>query len=403
MLREILELERQGERIAAVVPLFPLDEPVRHAAVARLRAPVLALPMLSGRIVGANVRWLVRSPGRYLGTLFRALRGTRRSRNAFLGALALFPKATWLAEEIQRGLGDHVHAHFATHPALAAMIAHSLTGVPFSFTAHAHDLFVDPTMLCEKLEESDFTVTISDFNRRWIEGRCGTGSAAKVHVIRCGIDASLYAAAALPGEESAVRVACVASLEEYKGLEYLLRAVQEVRGRGLQVRCRVAGGGSQRRALVASATEKGLEENVRFLGHQTEREVRQLLLESDIFVLPSVVAGNGQMEGIPVALMEAMATGLPVVASDLSGIPELVEHEVSGLLCPPRDHMCLADAVERLANDSGLRQRLGTNGRRRVESEFSLESSAQALRRLFGETRGHGGTYSGARYKPPSF
>ncbi|HEX8148582.1 MAG TPA: glycosyltransferase [Pyrinomonadaceae bacterium] len=386
ILREMLELERQGASLL-VLPLLRARQAVRHAEVERLRAEVHYTPFVSPAIVAANLHFLLRSPARYLRLLWAVLRGNFGSANLFFGALGVFPKSVYFARLVRaRGVG-HVHAHFATHPALSALVVSELSGASFSFTAHAHDIFLHELMLAEKVRRARFVVSISEFNKRYILERARGVAADKIEVVRCGIEPERYDARRAPkGPDGGPLTAlCVAALQPYKGIKHLVRACARVARRVPDFRCLVVGEGADRAELEALIGELNLRDTFRLLGARPQHEVAELLGRADLFVLPSVVAPSGQMEGVPVALMEAMATRLPVVSTRISGIPELVEDGVSGLLVEPADDEALADALVRLCEDAALRARLGASGREKVLAEFTLEENVARLRALFDE------------------
>jgi glycosyltransferase involved in cell wall biosynthesis/Ser/Thr protein kinase RdoA (MazF antagonist) len=359
---------------------------VRHAEVERLRAEVHYTPFLSAPIVAANLHFLLRAPLRYLRLLWAVLKGNFGSANLFAGALGVFPKSVYFARLVRaRGVG-HVHAHFATHPALSALVASELSGVPFSFTAHAHDIFLHGRMLAEKVARARFVVGISEFNKRYILERARRAAADKIKVVHCGIEPEKYAARRAPDGGGTLTALCVASLQPYKGIKHLVRACALVARRVPNFRCLVVGEGADRAELEALVDELDLRDTFRLLGARPQHEVAELLSEADLFVLPSVVAPTGQMEGIPVALMEAMATRLPVVSTRISGIPELVEDGVSGLLVAPADDGALAGALARLCADAALRARMGERGREKVLAEFTLGENVARLRALFEES-----------------
>ncbi len=193
------------------------------------------------------------------------------------------------------------------------------------------------------------------------------------------------AGARRPERETAaagLRLLSVGSLQAYKGHRVLVQACAQLRDRGVRLHCRILGGGGLAPALRRQIAALGLHAQVELAGAVTESEVAAALAQADVFVLPSIVAPSGQMEGIPVALMEAMAAGLPVVASRLSGIPELIRDGCDGLLVPPGDAEALAQAVLGLA-DAGERRRLGAAAQQRVRAEFELTANVGQLARLW--------------------
>ena len=231
-------------------------------------------------------------------------------------------------------------------------------------------------------------VTISEFNRALLERLCGPAAAGKIHVVRCGVD--LGAFEPRPRRRPEVPTfACVASLRAYKGHDVLLDACRLLRDRGVRARVLLAGDGELRRRLEARIARERLGDLVQLLGAQPHEAIPELLAGATAMVLPSVRARDGQMEGIPVALMEAMAAGVPVIATRLSGIPELVEDGESGLLVPERDPAALAGAMARLAADAALGARLAYGGRIAVQERFDRARNVAALEALLvGERRG---------------
>jgi glycosyltransferase involved in cell wall biosynthesis len=385
VLYEILAVRRQGIQ-AAVYPLIRERTRVMHPEARRVVEEARFEPLISWRLLRAHAHYLYRSPARYLGALGCLLRSTLGSRRYFLGALGLFPKAVCFARRMEDEGVSHIHAHFASHPAAAAFVIHRLTGIPYSFTAHGSDLHRDRHMLREKVAEAEFVVPISEFNRNIILAECGSEYAGKTVVIHCGIDPDFFRPPrheAAPEERARLRILCTGTLHEVKGQTHLIEACRLLAERGIPFRCQLLGDGPDRRALERQIAVAGLTESVEILGRCTREGVAKHLREVDVCVVPSVPSRDGRREGIPVALMEAAASGLPVVASDLSGIPEAVTDGEHGYLVPPGDAVGIADALERLASDRALRLRMGRAGRERMLREFDLYENARLLAQRF--------------------
>jgi colanic acid/amylovoran biosynthesis glycosyltransferase len=368
-----------------VYPLLRERTELVHPEAMALVARARYVPFVSPAVVASQLHWLCRRPRAYLGALRDVAWGTRGSLNYFAGGLAVFPKVAHAARLMQAGGVVHVHCHFANHPAVAGFVVARLTGLPYSFTAHGSDLHVRRSMLAEKVAEAAFVATVSHDNRRLIVKECGERFADKVHVVRAGVDTAAFAPSANGRRPSGpLRVLCVGTLHEVKGQAYLVDACRLLSIAGVEVVCRLVGAGPDRAALARRIDAAGLQGRVELVGARTRPQVAAELATADVLAAPSVPTRAGKREGIPVALMEAMSSGTAVVASALSGIPELVEDGVSGLLAPPGDARALADALRRLHDDPALRSRLAQAGRERVLTEFDVERSAAQLARRFG-------------------
>ena len=352
IVREIGALRERGWSIA-IYPLWR-DHPTQvHSEVPPLEPFVRWLHPLSPAALGATIRMAVKRPGRFFSSLALVASELFRHPRRALVSLVLFPVIVWMASDLERRRLRHVHAHFASYPTLAALIIHRLTGISYSFTAHAFDLYVDPSLLPNKVLHATFIVTISEYNRALLQPLAG--DATPVHVIHCGVPVP----SELPDHGHGQReIVCVARLEEKKGHRYLVEACEILRGRGISLHCTIVGGGPEKKALQSQVSLAQLKDVVTLVGPQTSERVQQYLAAADLFVLPSVVTRSGNAEGIPVALMEAMAAGVPVISTTTTGIPELVVDGETGLLAPPRDAVALADAIERLMSDDALRCRL---------------------------------------------
>ena len=366
-------------RSAAEPNQSAMRRPLRLASSANYQ------PWFSLAFLRSHGHFLIRRPWVYLATLARLLWANLGSLRYFAAAVLFFPKMVHMARLMERKGIQHVHAHFASHPAAAAWVISRLTGIPFSFTAHGSDLHCDRHMLYEKVRDAAFVVTISNYNRDLIVAECGKTVRSKVRVIHCGVDTGVFTARELTGAHARkkIRILCIGTLHEVKGQTYVIDACRRLQQRGLDVECHLAGDGPDRGRLAQQAADAGLADRVHFHGACTRSKIIALLGLVDLVVAPSVLARSGSREGIPVALMEAMASGVPVVASKISGIPELVEHEETGLLAPPRDAEALATALARLAEDHTLRRHVTRAARQKVEREFNLDRNAARLARCF--------------------
>lgn len=385
ILREMIEMERQSRRVR-LVPMIHDDPPVLHEAAKPWLGRALYTSYLSLPILRANLRTLLQRPLRYLWLLLRLIAGTLHKPGTLIRTLAVFPKSVFLAQELQKEGIPHIHAHYATHPSTMALIIAALSDITFSFTVHAHDIQVDRSLLRWKLRETKFVRSISDFNKRFLEELYPLETRGKIVVIHVGIEPELYEdnarklSAIAPGPP---RILCVAAHRPYKGIPVLIEACRILRNQGITFRCDVVGHGPMRKELERMIRERGVGDVIRLAGARPQEEVARMMAEATLFVLPSIVASDGQMEGIPVALMEAMASARAVVSTTLSGIPELVEHGVSGLLVPPEDAGALALAMRELLEDPQRAKQMGLRGQQKVRAEFMLRDCvAKLLARL---------------------
>lgn len=381
IVRELNAISANPRFETTLLSLFPPREGFAHESgrhwlrLVRRPGPAQAFAALG--------YWAVRRPGALIKGFADVVRACWRSPELLGRSLVAAGVAAAHARTLAREPVDHVHAHFATFPALAAWLVARLAGPSYSFTAHAHDLFVDDSLLELCLPEARFVAAISSFNRDFIERR-RSGANPPVHVVRCGVEPSAYRFRPrnVP-EHGPVCALCVASLQEHKGHEVLLEALASG-GAGIdRIEVDLVGDGPLRAELEALARKLGVADRVRFLGPRDELEVIALLGDADLFVLPSRVAADGQMEGLPVSLIEAAACGVPIVASRLSGIPELIRDGITGYLAEPGDAESLARALARSLASSAELDLLAARGL--VEQEFAIQGSARRLAELLEE------------------
>jgi glycosyltransferase involved in cell wall biosynthesis len=386
ILYEMLAMRQQDIQVE-VYPLLREHEEVMHPEAVPFVNVAHFQPFMSLPILRANLYFLWKKPFAYLKTLWDVLRANWGSYNFFTGVIGIFPKTVLFAYQMRADNVDHVHAHFASHPAAAGFIIHRLAGIPYSFTAHGSDLHRDRHMLREKVAEAKFVAAISEYNKELIISECRGDFRGKVSVVHCGVDTEVFQARSheTPYEkgENPFTIVSVGTLHEVKGQVHLIEACRRLQEKGLTFECHFVGDGPDKEFLIDLVEQAGLSEKVRFQGRLTRDEIARLLLDSDALAAPSVPTRDGRREGIPVVLMEAMASGVPVIASNLSGIPELVNDQLTGLLVPPRDVTSLADALVQYLKDPELRRRLGRAGREKVVKEFDLNKNAARLAQLF--------------------
>jgi glycosyltransferase involved in cell wall biosynthesis len=339
---------------------------------------------MSWSVLVANLYFLMRSPLKYLRAMLWVI-GTTYRTPLYMGlALLLFPKAVYYARIMRLREIDHIHVHFAWVQQIMAVVASRLIRVSNSVTLHAFDLYTqNPAVVRGQLEAATRLITISDHNRDFIANLCPDIAHDDIALVRLSLDMDEFR----PGERSSVNEVCqllsVGRLVAKKGYEYLIAACALLSQRGLDFRCCIVGDGPRAETLKTLVVEHGLELKVTFAGALAAGDVRRLYQQSDIFALACVVVDSGDRDGMPTVLIEAMATGIPVVSTPVTGIPELVTDGESGFLVPERDSDALADALQTLIEDRDLRVRMGLRARERVSKDFDSQHTAPLLASVF--------------------
>lgn len=378
IVREIATLVAAGIDIR-ILSLKPPTEkfvqPEASALIGRVHHP-RAWPLAVLAAMGAAIR----HPGLSIAAARIAWR-LRRQPVAMAKSIAALTRGMAALGWIEAFDPNLVHAHWATYPSTVAMALAQAIGKPFGFTAHAHDIFVDDHLLGEKLARARVPVTISRYNVEWLAEWVDASARARLTVVHCGVDLS-SSTFRREGREDDLIVA-VGRLDPIKGLDVLIEALAQLAADGVAFRCRIIGEGPQQAELEAAIARHHLGDRITLLGARPQAAVRDLLHAATCFVLPSVVCTDGNRDGIPVALMEAMAAGAPVVSTFVSGIPELVADGEEGLLVAERDPTALAAALRRILADRGLRENVSRAARAKVEREFDAAVETAKLLGLF--------------------
>ena len=385
ILREVLALRRAGVEVDTFTVRRSGDEElltqVDRDEAARTHAVVPASPLT---LLGSHARALLADPARYAATfrLAAALRG--RGPKALLWQVFYFAEAGLVWRECRRRGIKHIHAHHANVASDVALLASHLggDGWSWSFTMHGSTEFFDVRehRLPQKVELSGFVACVSKHGRSQLMSLIDPKHWEKLHVVHCGIDLSLFE----PREEErparVPEILTVGRVVPVKGQSLLVESIAELARRGVEARLTIVGDGPQLPALRSLADTLGVADRVDFTGAVGQDRIRDYYDRADVFALPSFA------EGLPVVLIEAMATGLPVVASRITGIPELVDEGVSGLLVTPGDGDDLTGALERILGEPPSRRaEMGRAGRAKVVAEFDLRRTAAELEGVFNE------------------
>lgn len=370
-----------------VVPLMRTK--LVHAQKETILARTRARSLIDIYILLAFSRACISQPFQMLACL-RDI-ASSRSLNLAIRNAAVLPKAAWLAELCRSEGIDHIHSHWLAVPSTMALFASRLSGTPFSITAHRYDI-AQRNLVDAKARHARFVRAIDEAGLREIKAELKRDTPPPI-LVRMGVPLPSRTAPPTTGHLPILRVIVGARLVEKKGIAYLIKAASLLRERGQPIAIDIFGEGPLEVSLRTLADASGVRDSVNFRGATSHDDLLGHLASGryHVAVLPSVVATDGDKEGIPVFLMEAMATGLPVIGTDNGGIPELLR-DGAGLIVSQRNKMELADALAQIAKDEEMRATLSQQGRERVKQDFSAENVARKLRNLFASPHFETGT-----------
>ncbi len=277
---------------------------------------------------------------------------------------------------------SHIHAHFLNAPTSMALFLSRYLNISYSFTLHGSNIFLDPLMLGTKLKFSRNAVTVSEYNKKFLLKKYGIYLSKKIHIIRCGIDTSLFKPT-INKKNVCPIVLGVGRLIKLKGFSYLLDACQILKKKGIVFKCFLIGDGEERSNLIIKSNSLGIDDIITFLGAQPQNRVHTLLMKANIFVLPCIINDQGGRDGIPVAIMEAMSMGLPVVSTQIVGIPELIENGKDGMLVQQKNPPELASAIESLIRNPNLCYELGKRARLKIIRKFNIANTPYYFNKIF--------------------
>lgn len=387
ILNEIRAMERLGADLA-IFSLLPPEPPPHHPMVAEVAAPVFPVPMAAPgdwwRLLAAHARVCAAAPLRYAGAAARAAWWSVQAPTP-LSVWKQFARAAFVATTCRTQNIRHIHAHFANAPAAVARFASLMSGIPFSFTAHAKDLYLTPKRVIQRrARAATFVATCTGYNAAYLRDLLGPADSGKINLVYHGIDLSHFSV-----RRSAVRgtpplILSVGRLVPKKGHDDLIEACALLRDGGQAFRCMIVGAGELRDELAARIARHGLEQVVTLEGAMTHADLIELYRRADVFALAPRIAENGDRDGIPNVIAEAMAIGVPVVSIDVSGIPEVIHHDTTGLLVPPHDPAALAEAISRLIDDPEHAAALAAGARKLLEGDFDLWTTTKHLYKLMG-------------------
>ncbi|TFH91611.1 glycosyltransferase [Vibrio ouci] len=374
IVNEILAHEKAGLSVHIFALLPPQDAHFQDI-ISRVKAPVTYLPAKADR---ASTFWE------------RQKKVSRRYPEVW-HVLGQFPSASArevlqsleLALHISRMQLTHLHAHFATTSTTVAQITSAITGVPFSFTAHAKDIFHqdnDFVALVTKFQQAKCAITVSDFNYAYLTKDLAVQN-DKVVTIYNGLDLAEFPYSSPESREP--KICAVGRLVEKKGFCDLISACQQLKQQGITFQCEIIGDGELKAELQQQIIDLAVEDVVTLKGSLPQENVKQYLRQAAVFAAPCIVGEDGNRDGLPTVLLESMALGTPCVSTDVTGIPEVILDGQTGLMVEQRNPNSLAKALLSLLSQSQLRVTLSQKARSLIESQFNIHNNAQKIRALF--------------------
>lgn len=367
--REVAELRALGHHVQTFSVRVPFDK-VGAEILAERASTIYLLPPRA--LIAAHIAQVLSCPKEYFSALALAWKICPPGMRAMARQVAYFAEAAMLLRMMKKLSLSHLHNHFADSCCSVAMIAAAMGGITYSFTVHGPSEFYEAKLwrIDEKVRRALFVNCISHFCRSQVMLFSPLDCWHKLRIVHCGVDPDEFEVKRHEGH--ADQLLFVGRLTAVKGLPVLFEVVARLR----DVTIFIAGDGPDRKLLEEKVQALKISSSVKFLGHQSRGQVRELLKRSDIFVMSSFA------EGVPVALMEAMAAGVPVVATRIAGVPELVDDGRSGLLVAPGDVNEMVTALRRLLGDADLRNRLASAARLNIEREFNTRAETRWFARI---------------------
>ena len=336
-------------------------------------APAIQLLYLLLGVISHPLRYL-RVAGWLMALLFH-------SPSEFAKALLEFSVLGYYAAHCRRQGAEHLHVHFASRSLSLGLMLGIVLGLPVSCTVHAFDIYMRSRgSLRYRLRQCRFISAISQYNIEYLRGKCGDPVADLCEIVHCGIDVTKFQKS--PNPRNPGRIVSVARLFKKKGFDCAVEACSRLDRSGILFSFEIVGDGPEKERLAALIDQYGLNGKVKLLGAKSNDEVASLLNSAGIFLMPCIRDENGDMDGIPVAMMEAMACGIPVVSSRISGIPDLVRDGENGFLVEPGNAVAVAEKLTQLIHKTDLIERFGVMARRHVMDQFDMEKNAEKLREL---------------------
>lgn len=391
ILREMSQLKNEGLNFL-IYSIKKCKDKIIHNDAKGLMKLTRYLPFTSFELILNNIYFILRHPLRYFATFIQVFFSNLKSPEFLLKSICLWPQAVGFAWQARKDKITHVHGQWATYPATFAFVISRLNNIPFSFTGHAHDIYVNTVGLREKIKAAKFVTTCTQDNKRYLLRLLSSGTvpcgdspfADKIIVSYHGLDLEKFSRVNVFNieSESSFRILSVGSLLECKGFDILIDACKILKDKGIDFECTIAGGGSLEKSLKSQVTSLKLEEKIKFTGYISQDKLIPLYKQADAFALPVKLDIHW---GIPNVVIEAMAAKVSVITGNLPSIPEIIQDGVSGFIIPEKDPHALADKLMLLAKNPELRKQISDAGYINILEKFDLRKNATNLVSLFND------------------
>ncbi len=378
ILREIYALSKKTEIL--IFSLRNSKDSVVHDQAQELLPKTVYIPYLfSDYLLWAHLKTFFANPMRYLEILFGLILGNLKSPEFLIKNLIFFPKTIYLAEYLKKENVTNIHAYWATYPASVALIASELSGIPYSFTGHAHDIYLNTTYLAKKMMKASFITTCTQQNKQHLMKVAPLYSDRRILVNYHGLNLNLFSVNGKTRNKT-FQILSVGTLNEHKGFKYLIAALALLREKGFQFYCTIVGGGPLEAELKKQISVLQLGSYITMTGPLKQSDVLPHYKKADLLIL---MAQPEWHWGIPNVLIEALAAKTAVITTQFGSVEELIRHEETGLIVPPKNPETLAKNIELLYHDEELRQKLAEAGHRIVCEKFDLDKNIQEFKERF--------------------
>ncbi|MBJ6367821.1 glycosyltransferase [Snuella sedimenti] len=377
ILNEILQLEKRDIKLSILV-IKKQNQFLEISRLNSLKSDIFYLPKIYLYIPFLSFFKRPVAFVKSIGLLFKG------NNICWLKAFRDYCISIYFLAKLGKGQNNHFHAHFAFFATDIASMLSKMNMTNYSLTVHAQDIYTNESKLKKIITECDFLITCTDYNKKYLNEITCYKYEGKIHKIYHGIESAHWVNKHVSHfNKSKIKIVCVARLVEKKGLIYLLGAIDGLVKEGVSIECTIIGEGPLKETLIDYIKRHGLLEHVTLLDFQPQEVVKQILLESDIFVLPSIIAENGDRDGLPNVIVEAMLLGVPVISTAISAIPEMVEDRQTGLLVKDKDARAIAMAVQELIYDQNLYRTIAEKAKKKIKSELEIGHCTDNLVTVF--------------------